>query len=57
MNKKNIIIGCLGGLLLASVAAGIYMSLSDNARISELELQLDALQQQEKLLSVLSSGW
>lgn len=52
MNKKNIIIGCLGGLLLASVAAGIYMSLSDNARISELELQLDALQQQEKLSAI-----
>jgi hypothetical protein len=39
---------CLGVLLLASVAAGLYVHHQDSDRISELESQLSVLQEQEK---------
>ena len=48
MNRKNVIIGCLGALLLAMVVAGAYMRHGDSERISELESQLGALREKEK---------
>ena len=46
--NKNVIIGCMGCLLLASVATGLYMRYSDEDRISDLEAQLGVLQKQEE---------
>jgi hypothetical protein len=48
VNKKNIVIGCLGVLLLSSVAAGYYMRQSNDKRINELETQIGILKEQEK---------
>ena len=48
MKSEKWIIGCIGGLLLASVAAGFYMRYNDKDRISELEAQLDTLRKQEE---------
>ena len=39
---------CLGGLLLASVAAGVYVSRGDSERISELESELNMMREKEK---------
>ena len=52
MNSKNVIIGCLGVLLLASVAAALYIRQSDGERIKELESQLGTLRKQEEQASV-----
>ena len=52
MKRYNIIIGCLGGLLLSSVAAGLYLHRDDQRRISELESQLSKLRQQEQRSAV-----
>ena len=46
--NKNTIIGCLGALLLVSVAAVFYMRHSNDERISELESEIGALRKQEK---------
>ena len=43
---------CLGLLLLALVAIGLYMRHSDTERISELESQLGALREHEKQSAV-----
>ena len=48
MNRKDVIIGCMGVLLLSSVSAGLYVHHIDDERISELEAQLDVLHEQEK---------
>ena len=48
MNRKDVIIGCMGVLLLSSVSAGLYVHHVDDERISELEAQLDVLHEQEK---------
>lgn len=48
MRKRNIIIGCLAGLLVLSVGAGLYQRHADAERISELESQLASLREQEK---------
>lgn len=48
MTNKNVVIGCLGVLLLVAVAAAAYMHHNDDERISELESQLGALREQEK---------
>ena len=52
MNSKNVIIGCMGVLLLASVAAALYIRQSDGERIKELESQLGTLRKQEEQASV-----
>ena len=48
MKKYQIIIGCLGVLLLLSVATGFYMRYGDSERISELESQLGIMREKEK---------
>lgn len=48
MKKQNIIIGCLGLLLLATVAGALFMRQSNSKRISELEAQIDTLRLNEK---------
>ena len=48
MNRQNIIIGCLGVLLLLSVVAGLYTRRSDSRRISELEAELDVMHEKEQ---------
>ena len=52
MKCYNIIIGCLGGLLLSSAGAGLYLHRDDQRRISELESQLSQLRQQEQRSAV-----
>ena len=52
MRRDNIIIGCMGVLLLSSVATGVYMRHIDEKAISELELQIDELEAQEKQSAV-----
>ena len=52
MKRNNIIIGCVGGLLLSSVAVGLYLHRDDQRRISELESQLSTLRQQEQRSAV-----
>ena len=52
MKRNNIIIGCVGGLLLSSVAVGLYLHRDDQRRISELESQLNTLRQQEQRSAV-----
>ena len=52
MNRQKVIIGCLGGLLLSSVAIGLYLHRDDQRRISELESQLSTLRQQEQRSAV-----
>ena len=52
MNRSAIITGCLGVLLLSSVAAGLYIHYNDDERISELESQLSVLREQEKQSAV-----
>ena len=44
--KKNIIIGCLGGLLLALGLSAVYTRHQDKARIHELEAKVVVLQKQ-----------
>ena len=46
--NKNIIIGCLGVLLLLLVAVTLYMRHGNDERISELETEIDALRKHEK---------
>ena len=48
MKRQKIVIGCLGFLLLASVAAALYMRRSHGERINELETQLNVLREQAK---------
>ena len=48
MKRHNIIIGCMGGLLLLSVAVGFYIRHIDGERIGELESQIDELRVREK---------
>ena len=48
MKRHNIIIGCMGVLLLLSVAAGFYIRHIDGERIGELESQIDELRVREK---------
>ena len=52
MNRKNIIIGSLAALLLASVAAGLYMRSDDNERIKDLEEQIGELRKEEQRAKV-----
>ena len=52
MTNKDIIIGCLGALLLGSVAVAIYMHHGSEERISELESQLSVLRAQEQRSAV-----
>ena len=52
MNKQTVIIGVLGGLLLSSVALGLFSYRSDQKRISELESQLSFLREQEQRSAV-----
>ena len=52
MNKQKVIIGVLGGLLLSSVAIGLYLHFDDRERISELESQLSVLREQEQRSAV-----
>ena len=46
--SKNIIIGVLGVLLLASAAMGYYTHRADQERISELESQIVVLRMQQR---------
>jgi len=48
MKRHNIIIGCMGGLLLLSVAAVLYIRHIDGERIGELESQIGELREREK---------
>ena len=48
MKRQKILIGCLGLLLLSSVAAALYMRRSHGERINELEMQLNVLREQAK---------
>ena len=48
MKRHNLIIGCLGVLLLLSVAAVFYIRHIDGERIGELESQIGELREQEK---------
>ena len=48
MNRKDIIIGCMGVVLLLSVAAALYMRQSHGERVNELETQLSVLREQAK---------
>ena len=48
MKKKDVIIACMGVLLLSLVAAGLYVRHGDGVRISELESELGLLREQEK---------
>lgn len=52
MNKQWVIIGILVGLLLSSVAIGLYLHHGDRERISELESQLSVLRKQEQQSAV-----
>lgn len=52
MDKRRAVIVVLGGLLLASVATGLYWHRGDRERISELESQLSVLRQQEQRSAV-----
>jgi len=52
VRNNQVIIGVLGGLLLSSVAIGIYLHLGDRKRISELESQLSVLREQEQRSAV-----
>lgn len=47
--KKNVIIGCIGVVLLLGLATALYyMHRGDGERISELETELRALREREK---------
>ena len=46
--KRNVIIGCLGGLLLVSGVWFIHTHQGDQERINELEAQVVALQRQQE---------
>lgn len=48
MKIEKLVIGCLGGLLIAFAAGGSYMHRNDGERISELESQLGVLKKQEE---------
>ena len=48
MKRHNLIIGCMGVLLLLSVAAVFYIRQIDGERIGELESQIGELLEQEK---------
>lgn len=48
MNRKDLVIGCLGVLLLLLVGAGLYMHYIDKERLSELESEIGTLREQEK---------
>ena len=48
MKRHNMIIGCMGILLLLSAAAVLYISHVDGVRIGELESQIGELREQEK---------
>lgn len=52
VDKKNVIIGCLGALLLGTTAASLYLWRSEDARNQELEERLKVLQEQEKRSAV-----
>ena len=40
MNRKDLVIGCLGVLLLLLLGAGLYMHYLDKERLSELESEI-----------------
>ena len=46
--RKNIIIGCMGILLVSSIAAGVYVHHSDGERIRKLESIIGQLQVKER---------
>lgn len=48
MKRHHIIIGCMGVLLLLSVAAGLYIRHIDGERIGALESQIGELREREK---------
>ena len=48
MKRHNMIIGCMGVLLLLLAAAVLYISHVDGVRIGELESQIGELREQEK---------
>ncbi len=50
--KKDIIVWCMGILLLSSVVAGLYLRHHDDEHISELESQLGELREQAKQSAV-----
>ena len=52
MKRHIVIIGCMGFLLLLSLAAVLYLRHSNDERIQELETQLSALREHEKQLEV-----
>ena len=52
MNRKEVIIGVMGVLLLSSVAIGLYTNHANRVRINELESQLNVLRAQEQRSAV-----
>ena len=48
MERKDIVIGCMGILLISSIAAGVYVHHSDGARIRQLERMIGQLQAKER---------
>ena len=48
MDKKKVIIGCMGVLLIGSLAAGHLMQRGDQERIKALESELGELRKQEE---------
>lgn len=52
VDSKNVIIGCLGALLLGTTTASLLLWRSANTRNQELEGQLKVLQEQEKRSAV-----
>lgn len=48
MDRKKVIIGCMGVLLIGSLAAGLSMQRGDQQRIKALESELGVLKKQEE---------